>query len=184
MAVLVVGCPCALVISTPIAIVTAIGNAAKHGVLIKGGVHLEEAGALKAIAFDKTGTLTKGVPEVTDFTVLSDVLNEQDVLAIAAALESRSQHPLATAILQKAETHDVDYHSLLVEDFTAITGKGIKGKINQEIYYIGKPHLFEEEAGLVFSDDVLKLISGYQNTGKTVMVLGDQMKLLALIAVC
>ncbi|MFJ7931713.1 heavy metal translocating P-type ATPase [Peribacillus sp. NPDC096448] len=183
LAVLVVGCPCALVISTPIAIVTAIGNAAKHGVLIKGGVHLEEAGALKAIAFDKTGTLTKGVPEVTDFMVLSDVLNEQDVLAIAAALESRSQHPLATAILQKAENHDVDYHSLLVEDFTAITGKGIKGKINQGIYYIGKPHLFEEEAGMVFSDDVLKLISGYQNTGKTVMLLGDQVKLLALIAV-
>ena len=183
LAVLVVGCPCALVISTPIAIVTAIGNAAKHGVLIKGGVHLEEAGALKAIAFDKTGTLTKGVPEVTDFMVLSDVLNEQDLLAIAAALESRSQHPLATAILQKAENHDVDYHSLLVEDFTAITGKGIKGKINQGIYYIGKPHLFEEEAGMVFSDDVLKLISGYQNTGKTVMLLGDQVKLLALIAV-
>lgn len=183
LAVLVVGCPCALVISTPIAIVTAIGNAAKHGVLIKGGVHLEEAGALKAIAFDKTGTLTKGIPEVTDFTVLSAELNEQDVLAIAAALESRSQHPLATAILQKAENHDVDYHSLLVEDFTAITGKGIKGKINQTIYYIGKPHLFEEEAGLVFSDDVLKLISGYQNTGKTVMVLGDQVKILALIAV-
>ncbi|MGG4264396.1 heavy metal translocating P-type ATPase [Peribacillus simplex] len=183
LAVLVVGCPCALVISTPIAIVTAIGNAAKHGVLIKGGVHLEEAGALKAIAFDKTGTLTKGVPEVTDFTVLSDVLNEQDVLAIAAALESRSQHPLATAILQKAESHDVDYHSLLVEDFTAITGKGIKGKINQEIYYIGKPHLLEEVAGIVFSNDVLKLISGFQKEGKTVMVLGNQMKLLALIAV-
>ncbi|GAB6259409.1 heavy metal translocating P-type ATPase [Peribacillus sp. N1] len=183
LAVLVVGCPCALVISTPIAIVTAIGNAAKHGVLIKGGVHLEEAGALKAIAFDKTGTLTKGVPEVTDFKLLSDVLNEQDVLAIAAALESRSQHPLATAILQKAENYDVDYHSLLVEDFTAITGKGIKGKINQEIYYIGKPHLFEEEPGIVFSEDVLKLISGFQNTGKTVMVLGDQVKLLALIAV-
>ncbi|MGG0848631.1 heavy metal translocating P-type ATPase [Peribacillus simplex] len=183
LAVLVVGCPCALVISTPIAIVTAIGNAAKHGVLIKGGVHLEETGALKAIAFDKTGTLTKGVPEVTDFKVLSDVLNEQEVLAIAAALESRSQHPLATAILQKAANHDVDYHSVVVEDFTAITGKGIKGKINQEIYYIGKPHLFEEVAGLVFSDDVLNIISGYQNAGKTVMVLGDQMKLLALIAV-
>ncbi|CAH0292246.1 putative cadmium-transporting ATPase [Peribacillus sp. Bi96] len=183
LAVLVVGCPCALVISTPIAIVTAIGNAAKNGVLIKGGVHLEEAGAINAIAFDKTGTLTKGVPEVTDFTVLADGLNEQDVLGIAAALESRSQHPLATAILKRAEKHDVDYPSILVDDFTAITGKGIKGKINHEIYYIGKPHLFEEVAGLEFSDDILKQISGFQKEGKTVMVLGDQIKPLAIIAV-
>lgn len=146
LAVLVVGCPCALVISTPIAIVTAIGNAAKHGVLIKGGVHLEEAGALKAIAFDKTGTLTKGVPKVTDFKMLSDVLNEQDGLAIAAALESRSQHPLATAILQKAETYDVDYHSLLVEDFTAITGKGIKGKsIKKSITLVNPTFLWKRQ---------------------------------------
>ncbi|KON67317.1 cadmium transporter [Peribacillus butanolivorans] len=183
LAVLVVGCPCALVISTPIAIVTAIGNAAKNGVLIKGGVHLEEAGAIKAIAFDKTGTLTKGIPEVTDFTVLVDGVSEQEVLGIAAALESCSQHPLATAILQKAENQNMDYHSLVVEDFTAITGKGIKGTINREVYYIGKPHLFEEEGGLAFSEDVRIQINDYQNEGKTVMVLGNQMKLLALIAV-
>ncbi|MFD4931046.1 heavy metal translocating P-type ATPase [Peribacillus butanolivorans] len=183
LAVLVVGCPCALVISTPIAIVTAIGNAAKNGVLIKGGVHLEEAGAIKAIAFDKTGTLTKGIPEVTDFTVLVDGVSEQEVLGIAAALESCSQHPLATAILQKAESQNMDYHSLVVEDFTAITGKGIKGTINREVYYIGKPHLFEEEGGLAFSEDVRIQINDYQNEGKTVMVLGNQIKLLALIAV-
>ncbi|MFB7639949.1 heavy metal translocating P-type ATPase [Peribacillus butanolivorans] len=183
LAVLVVGCPCALVISTPIAIVTAIGNAAKNGVLIKGGVHLEEAGAIKAIAFDKTGTLTKGIPEVTDFTVLVDGVSEQEVLGIAAALESYSQHPLATAILQKAESQNMDYHSLVVEDFTAITGKGIKGTINREVYYIGKPHLFEEEGGLTFSEDVRIQINDYQNEGKTVMVLGNQIKLLALIAV-
>ncbi|MFD6439051.1 heavy metal translocating P-type ATPase [Peribacillus sp. NPDC060186] len=183
LAVLVVGCPCALVISTPIAIVTAIGNAAKNGVLIKGGVHLEEAGAIKAIAFDKTGTLTKGIPEVTDFTVLVDEVSEQEVLGIAAALESRSQHPLATAILQKADSQNMDYHSLVVEDFTAITGKGIKGTINREVYYIGKPHLFEEEGGLTFSEVVRIQINDYQNEGKTVMVLGNQLRLLALIAV-
>lgn len=183
LAVLVVGCPCALVISTPIAIVTAIGNAAKNGVLIKGGIHLEEAGALKAIAFDKTGTLTKGIPVVTDFKLLAEGFSPEAVLAIAAALESRTQHPLATAVLQKADEQSAEYRSLVVEDFTAITGKGIKGNINQETYYIGKPHLFEEVAGLVFPDDVLEQISGLQNEGKTVMLLGDQMKLLALIAV-
>ncbi|AOH52931.1 cadmium transporter [Peribacillus muralis] len=183
LAVLVVGCPCALVISTPIAIVTAIGNAAKNGVLIKGGIHLEEAGALKAIAFDKTGTLTKGIPVVTDFNLLAKGHNPQVVLGIAAALESRTQHPLATAVIQRAEEQGAEYRSLVVEDFTAITGKGIKGSINQEIYYIGKPHLFEEVSGLVFRSDVLEQISSFQNEGKTVMLLGDQMELLALIAV-
>ncbi|WP_285769213.1 heavy metal translocating P-type ATPase [Peribacillus sp. SI8-4] len=183
LAVLVVGCPCALVISTPIAIVTAIGNAAKNGVLIKGGIHLEEAGALKAIAFDKTGTLTKGIPVVTDFKLLAEGFNTEEALSIAAALESRTQHPLATAVLQRAEEQGAGYRSLVVEDFSAITGKGIKGNINRETYYIGKPHLFEEVAGVVFPDAVLEQVSDFQNEGKTVMLLGDRMKLLALIAV-
>ena len=180
--VLVVGCPCALVISTPIAIVTAIGNAAKNGVLIKGGIHLEEAGALKAIAFDKTGTLTKGTPEVTNFSIVFEGLPEHEAMGIAAALESRSQHPLARAILQKAEMENVGYQSLIVDDFTAITGKGIKGTINQEVYYIGKPHLFDEE-GILISEEVQIQINTYQNEGKTVMVLGNQVNILALIAV-
>lgn len=180
--VLVVGCPCALVISTPIAIVTAIGNAAKNGVLIKGGIHLEEAGALKAIAFDKTGTLTKGVPEVTSFSMIAGEMSEREALGIAAALESRSQHPLGKAILQKADTQDIDYRSLIVDDFSALTGKGLKGTINQAVYYIGKPHLFDE-VGIPISETVQHQILDYQNEGKTVMVLGNQGNILALIAV-
>lgn len=180
--VLVVGCPCALVISTPIAIVTAIGNAAKNGVLIKGGIHLEEAGVLKAIAFDKTGTLTKGTPEVTNFSIVVDGLPEHEAMGIAAALESRSQHPLARAILQKAEMQNVGYQSLIVDDFTSITGKGIKGTINQEVYYIGKPHLFAEEGIRISEEDQIQ-INTYQNEGKTVMVLGNRVSILALIAV-
>ncbi|RKQ29073.1 cadmium-translocating P-type ATPase [Oceanobacillus halophilus] len=182
LAVLVVGCPCALVISTPVSIVTAIGNAAKHGVLVKGGVYLEEMGAIKAIAFDKTGTLTKGVPTVTDFKVFDETADEREILALITALEYRSQHPLASAIAAKADKENVSYKEVPVEDFTSITGKGIKGTIYGQTYYIGSPNLFKEIT-LPLDEQVERCITAFQNQGKTAMVAGTDDEILAVVAV-
>lgn len=179
LALLVVGCPCALVISTPVSIVTAIGNAAKNGVLIKGGIHLEEAGRLSAIAFDKTGTLTKGFPEVTNFITFGQ--NEKELLSIAGVIEKGSQHPLASAIIRKAENDGADV-SLEVEEFQSITGKGVKAKVQGNLYYIGNPKLFDELQGTI-GQEIAKQIEELQKQGKTVMVLGTSEHILALIAV-
>ena len=183
LAVLVVGCPCALVISTPISIVSAIGNAAKKGVLVKGGVYLEEMGALKAIAFDKTGTLTKGVPAVTDYNVLNKQINEKELLSIITALEYRSQHPLASAIMKKAEEENITYSDIQVEDFSSITGKGIKGIVNGTTYYIGSPKLFKELLTNDFDKDLEQNVTTLQNQGKTAMIIGTEKEILAVIAV-
>jgi Cd2+/Zn2+-exporting ATPase len=170
LAVLVVGCPCALVISTPVSIVTAIGNAARNGVLIKGGSFLEEAGQVKAIAFDKTGTLTKGTPVVTDFVNFS---KNNNLLEIVAALESRSQHPLAAAILKKAEKVDIQ-----VDQFHSYTGKGVTGMVNGMEYKVGNRKLFE-----TLPNEITKQINDLQKQGKTVMIVGEETEIVALIAV-
>lgn len=177
LSILVVGCPCALVISTPISIVSAIGNAANKGVLIKGGIYLEEMGGLKAIAFDKTGTLTKGIPVVTDFKLLKDSSSQIDLLAIVAALENRSGHPLASAIVRKANETGINYKGVVVEKFESITGKGIKGSIEGITYYIGSPKLFQTTT-VDFPE-----ITAFQKEGKTVMVMGTEEETLAIIAV-
>ncbi|MBB6451229.1 Cd2+/Zn2+-exporting ATPase [Geomicrobium halophilum] len=178
LAVLVVGCPCALVISTPVSIVTAIGNAAKNGVLIKGGAYLEEAGSLKAMAFDKTGTLTKGVPTVTDYLRFTQE-NEREILANIAAIESRSQHPVASAIVKKVEGEKIPYETIAVENFTSITGKGIQGTIQQETYFIGNLNLFPNLLNSSIHSEVHQL----QQQGKTVMIAGKDERILAIIAV-
>lgn len=180
LAVLVVGCPCALVVSTPVAVVTAIGNAARNGVLIKGGVHLEEAGALKAIAFDKTGTLTKGTPAVTD--ILAFGKNEQEILKVAAAIEKGSQHPLASAIVQKAADDHLDDHQLKATDFRSITGKGVKAQVDGLVYYIGNLDLFEDLSVNICSH-IRKRIAALQAEGKTVMIVGTEHQIYGLIAV-
>lgn len=180
LALLVVGCPCALVISTPISIVTAIGNAAKNGVLVKGGIHLEEAGRITAVAFDKTGTLTKGFPEVTDIVQFSG-RDELELLSIAAGIEKGSLHPLASAIVRKAEQLGADL-LLPVDDFQSITGKGVKASVRGQLYYIGSPNLFEELQADI-SDTMREPIRALQAQGKTVMVLGTNQDIIALIAV-
>ena len=177
LAVLVVGCPCALVISTPISIVSAIGHAAKKGVLIKGGIYLEEIGALKAIAFDKTGTLTEGVPVVTDYQVFTEEQTRADLLRIIGALEHRSQHPLAKAMIKHAE--GLNYQVLKVDDFASITGKGIRGDVDGVTYYVGSPVLFSKQ----LSDGLGNQIKQLQGEGKTVMLFGTDKMILALVAV-
>ncbi|KKI85490.1 heavy metal translocating P-type ATPase [Shouchella clausii] len=183
LAVLVVGCPCALVISTPISIVSAIGNAAKKGVLVKGGVYLEEMASLKAIAFDKTGTLTKGAPVVTDFALLNPQLDQRQLFAIVAALENRSQHPLASAIVAKAEDEQLPYHDYPVENVTALTGKGITGIVNGKTYYVGSPKLFQERLPTQDITPFAQNIQSLQQQGKTAMLVGTETELLAIVAV-
>ena len=183
LSVLVVGCPCALVISTPISIVSAIGNAARNGVLIKGGIYLEQLGTLKAVAFDKTGTLTKGVPAVTDFIVLRKDTDAKQWLSAIAALESRSKHPLASAIVRKAEQENVPYADVTVTDFASMTGKGVQGTINGTTYYIGSPQLFREPPMAGLTAELEQQIQALQNQGKTVMAAGTRHEIIALIAV-
>jgi Zn2+/Cd2+-exporting ATPase len=182
LAALVVGCPCALVISTPVAIVTAIGNAARNGVLIKGGIHLEEMGAIKAIAFDKTGTLTKGIPVVTDY-ISQQSIESNELLTIITALENGSQHPLASAIMKKGDQEKLPYKEIAIDDFSSITGKGIRGKVNDTMYYVGSPNLFDEILTNGIPSNLKANISELQNKGKTVMVAGTETEILGLLAV-
>ncbi|MFW7361941.1 heavy metal translocating P-type ATPase [Vagococcus fluvialis] len=177
---LVVGCPCSLVISTPVSIVSAIGNSAKNGVLVKGGIYLEEIGELKAIAFDKTGTLTKGTPSVTDF-VVSDTNQENQYLSIISALEILSQHPLASAILKEADRRESNYQMIDIMNFKSVTGKGIKGDYQGATYFVGSPKLFDSE--LIRQASVMKNYEKLQEQGKTVMIFGTAQNILAIIAV-
>lgn len=178
LALLIVACPCALLISTPVAILAGIGNAAQNGVLIKGGIFLEEAGSIKAIAFDKTGTLTVGSPEVTDM-VVTEGNSEEQLLSISASLEKCSEHPLATAIVRYAGRHKISCGE--AERFSAIIGKGAKGIVGGIEYYIGNPRLFEEhDADLRAVQDEIERL---QTEGKTVMVVGTKEKVIGIIAV-
>lgn len=162
LAVLVVGCPCALVVSTPVAIVTAIGNAAKQGVLIKGGIHLEEIGRLQAIAFDKTGTLTKGYPEVTH--VEADVPKEfiQKVMSI----ETYSQHPLAQAIVKYGAKEHI--HQVEIEQFQSVTGKGAEGLVDGTKWAVGSVSWISSISAI--SNEVITKIEQLQMEGNTVML--------------
>ncbi|MBO0588293.1 heavy metal translocating P-type ATPase [Sporosarcina sp. E16_8] len=178
LAVLVVGCPCALVVSTPVAIVTAIGNAARQGVLIKGGIHLEETGRLDVIAFDKTGTLTKGYPEVTDFIVSEEVAQEK-LLSAIAAVESMSQHPLAKAVIHYAHQHGAQ--KVDVSNFQSVTGKGAYAEIDGIKTYIGSLSWAQELSSL--PEEMLQQTASLQRQGKSVMAIVTGTEFSGLLAV-
>jgi Cd2+/Zn2+-exporting ATPase len=138
---LVVACPCALVVSVPVAVVCAIGNAAKSGVLIKGGVHLEALAQISVVAFDKTGTLTEGKLNVCEIAVFGEY-TAVDVVAAAAAVESRSGHPLANAIIDYAKS--IGVREMHVSFFEALPGKGARAIADGEVYYVGNKRLMTE----------------------------------------
>jgi Cd2+/Zn2+-exporting ATPase len=163
---IVISCPCALVISTPVSIVSAIACSSRNGILIKGGAYLEEMGSINAIAFDKTGTLTRGRPEVTDLVAINGS-NENDLLRIAASLEMKSEHPFSKAIIRKAKENGVAYVEPM--DFNSLSGKGIKARLDGEWGYIGNMKFFKEEGLSVncFENEVKK----FEDEGKTSILL-------------
>ncbi|MCC5911010.1 MAG: cadmium-translocating P-type ATPase [Clostridiaceae bacterium] len=176
---LVISCPCALVISTPVSIVSAIGNASKQGVLIKGGTYLEEMGQIKAIAFDKTGTLTVGKPVVVDIdTIKKDF--EEDPLKIAATMEMGSEHPIGRSVVERAKLEGVNL-DLILDDFEAITGKGIKAEVDGNLYYLGNPQLFNEYG--IGLKSIEGKVQTYRQEGKTVVILGNEKEVITIFTI-
>ncbi len=179
MTLLVAASPCALALGTPSAILAGVARAAHRGVLIKGGVHLENLGQLRAIAFDKTGTVTKGKPELTDIVPHSSATEDQ-LLAWAAAVESRSAHPLAQAVVRAAQERGLAIPA--VGTATAVTGRGIKGEIAGMPVWVGNLKLFEE-AGLALPPAMGDQVKALEDQGKTTMVVSLDQNPIGLIAV-
>ena len=175
---LVIACPCALVISTPVTIVSGLSAAARLGILIKGGVFLEMGRSLSWIALDKTGTLTEGRPRQTDFTALRET-TAGDVRALAASLAARSDHPVSHAVAQAAEADDIALYS--VGELTALPGRGVKGEIDGRTYHLGNHRLVEELE--LCSQELEARLDALEQQGKTVIVLLDSEGPLALFAV-
>lgn len=177
---LVIACPCALVISTPVTIVSGITSAARNGVLIKGGRYLEEIGKISAIAIDKTGTLTEGKPKVVDVVPLNSV-SSTELLRIAAAIEAKSEHPLAAAIELKAMEEDISFQDVEVNEFESFPGKGIKGVVGGKTYILGN-HNFCEELQACNNQLESKLYQ-LESEGKTVVVIIEENIPIGVISV-
>ena len=173
---LVISCPCALVISTPVSIVSAIGNSSRNGVLIKGGAYMERLGGIKAFAFDKTGTLTYGKPHVTDVIPFASV-TEEKLLIHAAAVEKWSEHPIAKAVTEKASKYGIP----AVTGFKAIPGKGAMANLEGAVVYVGNARLFRE-AG-INTEKYEQTVSTLEQQGKTVIFIGTETEIYGIIAV-
>ena len=164
LAILLIGCPCALVLSTPAAITSGISAGAKHGLLMKGGAVLEAIGQVKQIAFDKTGTLTAGTPKVTDIKSFSG--DEDNMLRLAGAVEAGSSHPLAVAIVEAVRARDIEIEE--VSDSKALSGRGVSARVGQEQVTIASPRYGKEISSFSSSQD--EFIADLESEGKTVAV--------------
>ncbi|WP_298828109.1 heavy metal translocating P-type ATPase [uncultured Piscinibacter sp.] len=173
---LVIACPCALVISTPVTVVSGLAAAARRGILIKGGVYLEEARRIAVVALDKTGTLTEGRPRLVARQALSEALPEAQVLRIAHSLAARSDHPVSQAVAT-----GLDGEPLPVERFRAEIGRGVHGRIDGRDYAFGN-HRWIEERGQC-APEFEALMQAHERQGHTVTVLADDQQVLALFAV-
>ena len=175
MTLMVVASPCALVISTPATILSAIGNGARKGILFKGGVHLEQAAGIRTVAFDKTGTLTEGKPRVTDIIVTpaSEIDDwsgrESDLLTLAAAVEAKSEHPVAHAIVNEARSRNLGAGASVTTGFIARPGLGVSATVNGSIIAIGSPRYFEALDCMACSS-AAREVERLQREGKTAML--------------
>ncbi|MCB0102434.1 MAG: cadmium-translocating P-type ATPase [Anaerolineales bacterium] len=178
---LVVASPCALVISTPASILSAIANGARNGILFKGGVHLEKTATLKVLAFDKTGTLTVGKPALNTIHTFGDT-KEDDMLRLVAALEARSEHPLAKAIVKAAQDRKLNLPPSI--DFRAIPGQGVEGVVENSHLWVGNERMFVER-GVEIPADILSKASEMQDEGQTAMFAYEtkQKKFLGILGV-
>jgi Cd2+/Zn2+-exporting ATPase len=182
---LVIACPCSLVISTPVTIISAITAAARRGVLIKGGAHLEAFGTIRAIAFDKTGTLTRGRPAITTARSVDCADGRgcdrcDDVLALASALEQGSAHPLAQAIVRAAEQRGLESRYAPAETVTALAGRGLQGTVGGRTITVGSHSLFEAEHP--HSPELCAWVDAAEAAGQTTMLLSDGDRVRGFIA--
>ncbi|MFB2937705.1 heavy metal translocating P-type ATPase [Aerosakkonemataceae cyanobacterium BLCC-F154] len=175
---LVIACPCALVIATPVSLISAIGAATRQGVLFKGGNALETAGRLTTLAFDKTGTITQALPVVQKVHNLG-LMSDKMMLMIAASLEQQSEHPLAKAIVTEAKAQGLDLEN--PESFTSVPGKGILAKFGPSVYYVGNRRLFEEQ-NIELSKTAELLLAEIESFGQTPVLIGTEQGLLGAIA--
>ncbi|MBP0600211.1 heavy metal translocating P-type ATPase [Herbaspirillum sp. LeCh32-8] len=174
---LVIACPCALVISTPVTIVSGLAAAARHGILIKGGVYLEQGRKLRALALDKTGTITFGKPVVTDVVSLDAAADQDALLRLAVSLAARSDHPVSRAIAAQEGVAAQE-----VDAFEALAGRGVKGRIDDELYYLGN-HRLVHELGMC-SPELEARLQAFEKQGKTTTLLcrGARPELLVAVA--
>ena len=182
---IVAAAPCALVISIPITLVATLGTGARQGVLIKGGVYVEELAKVRVVALDKTGTLTRGEPEVTNLIELRQNLgrgasSQEELLALASGIERRSGHPLAQAIVRYAEAQGVQ--PVALADFRSLTGAGASASLDGRTVYVGSPDMFRSRLGISL-ERAWETINHLQSEGKTVVVLGDELAAWGLIAI-